>query len=63
MRGFFMAVGVLIMGLTGLCSGSMIVGSLGDKTFFSTAAIALIVGGIPFVVGLIIYLAAKPKKR
>jgi len=61
MKGFWaamlMAAGILIAGLSGLCSGFLLVAGLfqgpgGGADALSGAGIVLIVGGIPFLFGL-----------
>lgn len=54
--GILLAVGLLVMGLSGLCSGVFVVmmlaeGSL-DSEMLSILLMPLIIGGVPFVIGL-----------
>ena len=56
-----MAVGFLIMALCGLCSACGVVIGLTDDTFKGGDMIAmvLIVGGVPFLIGLGVFFAGK----
>ena len=54
--GILLAVGLIIMTLSGLCSGIFIVSMLAEGGFnsemLSILMMTLIVGGLPFVIGL-----------
>jgi hypothetical protein len=62
MRGLFMAIGIIIMVLSGLCSGSMILSSLSSPGQGTVWMLSLIFGGVPFFIGLATYLLARPPK-
>lgn len=54
--GILLAVGLIVMTLSGLCSGVFIVMMLAEGSFdsemLSILMMPLIVGGVPFVIGL-----------
>ena len=56
-----MAVGVLMMVLCGLCSACGFVVGLTDPTFRGgeTLGLVLVIGGVPFAIGLGIFFAGK----
>lgn len=61
MGGIFLVFGILVMGLSGLCSGVFLIsglatpsgGSLGNS--LELLRLVAIIGGIPFVVGLFFF--------
>jgi hypothetical protein len=59
--GALMAVGFLIMALCGLCSACGFVVALTDNSFKGGDAIAMVlmIGGVPFALGLGIFFAGK----
>ncbi|MCP5087077.1 MAG: hypothetical protein GY952_09785 [Rhodobacteraceae bacterium] len=58
MRTFFRVLGILIMVFTGGCSLFFVTaGGFSGVDFLGTA---LLVGGVPFAVGLVIFLLARP---
>lgn len=54
--GILLAIGLLVMGLSGLCSGVFIVMMFSEGSFdsetLSMLLMPLIIGGVPFVIGL-----------
>ena len=72
MKGFWgamlMAAGILIAGLSGLCSGILIVsglmgGEASGPDALSSLMIVLVVGGIPFAIGLGLFFAGRALAR
>ena len=50
--GILLGIGILIAGASGLCSAVLLVTSLTEPPSLEAPLIILIVGGIPFVIGL-----------
>ena len=50
--GLLMGVGLLVMALTGVCSGFFLVSMIGGGAELSIFAMVLIFGGLPFLAGL-----------
>lgn len=50
--GILLAIGVLIAGASGLCSAVFLIGSLGSSDTLGMLPMVLLIGGVPFVVGL-----------
>lgn len=72
MKGFWgamlMAAGILIAGLSGLCSGILIIsgligGEASGPDALGSLMIVLIVGGIPFAIGLGLFFAGRALAR
>jgi hypothetical protein len=63
--GALMAVGFLIMALCGICSTCGVIMGLTDPTFRGgdTLALVLVVGGVPFALGLGLFVAGKAVRR
>lgn len=60
--GILLAVGVLIMGLSGLCTLSSILIGMGGGSgtaMLGWAVLAIVVGGIPFAFGLALFLLGR----
>lgn len=63
--GALMAVGILIATLSGLCSGAVIIGDLikalrdGSSAPFGGGGVLLVFGGLPFLVGLALFVIGR----
>lgn len=55
--GILIAIGLIIMTLTGLCSAYFLIGFLGsgERGMEGLALIPLVVGGVPFLAGLALF--------
>jgi hypothetical protein len=51
--GILIAVGILIAGVSGLCSLAVLFGN-GEMTGFSMLPLVLVIGGLPIVLGVLI---------
>lgn len=54
--GILLAIGILIAGASGICSLVVLVSSLGDGSMILTI---LVIGGIPFLIGLGLFYAGR----
>ncbi|MBO9497814.1 MAG: hypothetical protein J7496_02095 [Novosphingobium sp.] len=64
--GMMLATGILIAGLSGLCTGVVLIGGLvggGGEEFASIAPLALVFGGVPFAIGLGLFFGGRSLLR
>ena len=61
MRGFLMAIGILMMTLSGVCTMGFGISFIRANQGSGLAFLVLLFGGVPFAIGfLIFYFARKP---
>lgn len=62
--GILLAVGILVAGVSGLCSLVFLVTGLGDSGGFEgMLPLILLIGGVPFLVGLGLFFAGRSLLR
>jgi len=62
--GILLAVGILVAGVSGLCSLGMLVMGLGERSgALDFLPMVLLIGGIPFLIGLGLFFAGRSLLR
>ena len=61
--GLLLAVGILVAGVSGLCSLAFFVMALGDGGLGEILPMILVVGGLPFVIGLGLFFGGRSLLR
>ena len=61
--GILLAIGLLIAGASGLCTGVMLVMSIGQSGSAGIIPLALLFGGVPFGIGLLLFFGGRALLR
>ena len=61
--GLLLAVGILLAGVSGLCSLGFLVGGLGDGDLVGILPLILLIGGVPFLIGLGLFFGGRALLR
>jgi len=61
--GLLLAVGILLAGVSGLCSLAFLVMGIGDGGLADILPLLLVVGGLPFVIGVGLFFGGRSLLR
>ena len=61
--GLLLAVGILVAGVSGLCSLAVLVMGVGGGGLADTLPLLLVVGGVPFAIGLGLFFGGRSLLR